>query len=290
MRKLLPIIMLVTALALGTWYGYRPKPLPNLGPSLRVDFIDVGQGDSIFIHTPDGKNALIDAGEEEYGPRVVEHLQRAGVKRLDLVVISHPHSDHVGGIPDVLEAFPVKLVLDSGYAHGTQSQERALRIIERKKIPFRLAKPGMNLLLGSRARLEVLGPPQPLMRGTSSDANNNSVVIRLVFDRVSMLFTGDIQSEAEAQLIASHRNLVSQVLKVAHHGSSSSTSLELLRLVRPDYLIISVGEHNDYGHPSRKTLRRLSIQRTAAQLYRTDRNGTVTVRTDGRRIVVEAER
>jgi competence protein ComEC len=148
----------------------------------------------------------------------------------------------------------------------------------------------MNLALGKKTRLEVLGPPVPHIHGTESDANNNSVVIRMVYGKVRMLFTGDIERKAEGKLIASRRDLESQVLKVAHHGSSGSTSLELLRLVRPEYLVISVGRGNDYGHPHRQTLRRLAQDKTGAQLFRTDRDGTITIRTDGRETVAETER
>lgn len=287
MRKLMPIIMLVVVLATGAWFGFKPHKEPPLGPSLRVDFIDVGQGDSIFIHTPDGANALIDAGEEEYGSKVVDHLRRAGVRRLDLLVMTHPHSDHIGGMPAVLDAFPVGTVLDSGYNHGTSLQKDVLQIIADKKISYRLAKAGKVLPLGSKARLEILGPPDPLLSGTESDANNNSVVIRLDYGKVSMLLTGDIELEGQGELIASHRDLESQVLKVSHHGSSDGTTLELIRLVRPEYVVISVGADNEYGHPHRKTLRMLSQERTGAQLFRTDRDGTVTIRTDGRRIATE---
>ena len=291
MRRLVPIILLVAALAVGIRIGWRPPHVePLVGPVLRVDIIDVGQGDSILIRTPDGADALIDAGERDYGPKVVDYLRQMGVRRLDLVVMSHPHSDHIGGMPAVLEAFPVARVFDSGYAHGSAVQEHVLRLIEAGKIPYRRARSGTVVSLGAHTRLEVLAPPDRLLRGTNSDANNNSVVIRLVFGRVRMLFTGDIEREGEGRLIASRRDLESQVLKVAHHGSSDSTSLELLRLVRPDYVVISVGAHNEYGHPSRKTLRRLSKERTGAELFRTDKNGTVRFLTDGRRIVVEKGR
>lgn len=291
MRRLTPIIVLIAALFLGIRVGWRPPhPVPALGPAVRVDFIDVGQGDSILIRTPDGAAALIDAGEEQYGQYVVDHLRRSRIERLDWLVMSHPHSDHIGGVPAVLEAVPIENVLDSGYAHGTVTQENVLRLIEAKNISYRRAKIGLDLLLGKHVRLEVLAPPEHLLQGTDSDANNNSVVIRLVYGRVRMLFTGDLQQEGEGKLIASRRDLTSQVLKVGHHGSNDSTSLELLRMVGPEYVVISVGSGNEYGHPHRQTLRRLSKSRTDAEMFRTDKHGTVTFLTDGRRIVVEKAR
>lgn len=289
MRKLVPIIILAAALAVGIQLGMRTTSEP-LGPAVRIDFIDVGQGDSIFIRTPDGINLLIDAGEEKYGPKVVEHLSRLGVKRLDLVVMSHPHSDHIGGMPAVFEAFPVAGVLDSGYAHGTNVQEQVLRMIQDKKIPYHRATAGMRFRYGEKFTLEVLAPAKKLIEGTDSDANNNSVVVRLTYGQKRILFTGDIGREGEGRLIASRRDMESNVLKVAHHGSGSSTSLEFIRLVKPEYVIISVGAGNEYGHPGKSLLKRLAEEKTGALMFRTDRNGTITVRTDGHKIVVESER
>lgn len=286
MRRLLPIIILGLALAIGIRFGI-DQPDESLGPALRVDFIDVGQGDSIFIRTPDNVNVLIDAGEEEAGQKVVAHLKRLRVKKLDLVVMSNPHSDHIGGMPAVFEAFEIGGVLDSGYVHGTALQERVLRMIEDGKVPYHRATAGMEFRLGNKVRLEVLAPFEQHIRGTRSDANNNSVVARLVFGRVRMLFTGDTERAGEGRLIASRQDIESQVLKVAHHGASGSTSLELLRMVRPEYLVISAGKGNEYGHPSKATLKRIDKNKTGALLFRTDKDGTITIKTDGRRIMVE---
>ncbi|HPP75550.1 MAG TPA: ComEC/Rec2 family competence protein [Armatimonadota bacterium] len=284
----MPIILLVFALALGTWTGWNKQKEP-IGPSVRVEFIDVGQGDSILIKTPEGDAILIDAGEKEYGPKVVSHLRKLGVRRLRLVVMSHPHSDHIGGIPDVLNSFKVGGVLDSGYVHGTNTQERVLSIIEKKKIPYHRATQGMVFRFGDDVQLKVLAPGKQHLQGTSSDANNNSVVVQLITGRVKMLFPGDIERDGEGWLIASRQDIESQILKVAHHGASTSTSLEFLRLVKPEYVVISVGAGNEYGHPRKSTLKRLVKDRTGASMYRTDKNGTITIRTDGRRITVEAQ-
>jgi len=290
MRKLVPIIVVIAALMLGIWVGWKRPRTEPLGPALRIDFIDVGQGDSILIQTPDGANALIDAGEEGYGPAVADHLRSAGVRRLDLVVMTHPHRDHIGGIPAVLQAVPAARVLDSGYACGSTTQENVLKVIGAGRIPYTRAKVGMAITLGTRARLEVLSPQQQLAYGTRSDADNSSIVIRLVFGQVRVLLMGDAQEEAEGALIASHRNLESQILKIAHHGADDATSLELLRLVKPDYVVISVGARGEDGSPGRRVLRRLDKERTGAELFRTDRDGTVSFLTDGRRIIVEKER
>lgn len=287
----MPIILLGASLLAGTLLGFKPSHVEPLhGPVLRVDFMDVGQGDCILIQTPDGESALVDAGEEEYGPWVVEHLRRRGVRKLALVIMTHPHSDHIGGMPAVLTAFSVGGALDSGYVQGSETQERVFEMIRDGRIPYYRAKAGIILRLGAKVRLEVLSPPAKLFHGTKSDANNNSVVFRLVFGRVRMLFTGDIDNDAVGGLISSHRDLESQVLKVPHHGANDSTPLELLRLVRPDYAVICSGAGNDYGHPQKLTLRRLSEERTGAATFRTDTDGTISMSSDGGRIVVEKER
>jgi len=291
MRKLMPIILLAFALVVGTWFGHGPKQhSPPLRNALRIDFIDVGQGDSIFIQTPDGASALIDAGEDEYGAKVVAHLRKAGVRKLNLVIMSHPHSDHIGGMRSVLQTFSVGSVLDSGYAHGSALQRSILGIIKKKNIPFAQAKTGLVKSLGSKARIEILAPTKPLMHGTRSDANNNSVICRVVYGGVRILLMGDAEHEEQGRLLASGIDLESQVLKVSHHGSDDGTSLELIRLVKPEYAIISVGAGNEYGHPHKSVLKMLATERTGAKIYRTDLNGTITIFTDGRLISVETEK
>lgn len=292
MRKLLPIILLAFALVVGVWLGHKPHhpTPPPIKNALRIDFIDVGQGDSILIKTPDGASALIDAGEDDYGTKVVAHLRDAGIRKLNLVIMSHPHSDHIGGMQSVLNAFPVGGVLDSGYVHGSALQRSVLETIKRKNIPFAKARAGTTKLLGSKTKIEILAPREPLLHGTESDANNNSVVCRVVYGNVRILLMGDAEIEEQGRIIASGSNLESQVLKLSHHGSSDGTNLELLRWVKPEYIIISVGSGNEYGHPHRSVLRMIATEQTGARIYRTDMNGTVTILTDGRQIAAETEK
>ncbi len=285
MRYLVPIILLVTALALGTWLGFK-EPTVSLGPAVCIEFMNVGQGDCVLIRTPEGATALVDAGGPSCGEGIVDYLRRLGIKRLDLVVMTHPERDHLGGMPDVLKAFPVYGVLDSGYLGDSDLHRKVLKTIEDQNIPYHRAVRGMEFRLDSQARLEVLAPSEQQLHGTVSDSANNSVVVRLVYGRVRVLLPGDIRREGEASLIASHVDIESEVLKVAYHGKADSTSLEFLRLVRPQYCIISAKA----GEPDKSTLSRLATEHTGASLFRTDRNGTITVRTDGQKIVVEAER
>jgi competence protein ComEC len=246
--------------------------------SLHVHFLDVGQGDAIFIQCPNGQQILIDGGPE---PSVL--LSRLGERMpfwdhsLDLVVLTHPELDHVGGLVDVLERYDVGLVLDSDQECGSATCEAWRSLIEETEVPYRRAQSGMSLELGQGVRLQVLHPPAPLMNGTSSDSNNNSVVLRLEYGRFTMLLTGDVQWEAEEVLLASGQPLNSLVLKVPHHGADTSLTLPFLEVVAPEVAIISVGADNDFGHPAEVTLEKLEEILT----YRTDEDDAVEVVTNG---------
>ena len=254
---------------------------------MKLHFIDVGQGDCILIESPDGKRMLVDTGEEEYADDVVDYLKSQHISNLEFLALTHPHSDHIGSVPEILQHFNVAYVLDNGYPHGSRTQERALQEINNKKIPYLVAYAGQQYRLGKKIRVEVLSPPRKLFKNTSSDTNNNSLVMRITFGNVSALLTGDIENEAESALLESRINIESNILKVAHHGSRDSTSIELLRQVRPEYVVISVGKNNEFGHPHKAILRRLSPDKLGSKVFRTDRFGTITLKTDGKTTVAE---
>ncbi|NLB56135.1 MAG: MBL fold metallo-hydrolase [Lentisphaerae bacterium] len=291
MKKLLTTILAALALAGGIWLGTnQEKPLEVRGPSMEIHFIDVGQGDSLLIQSPDGKSMLVDAGEKRAGDKVVQYLRSQRITRLDILAMSHPHSDHIGGMEAVLSNFSVGRVLDSGYPHGSKVQLRVLEQIENDRIPYIVAHEGQRFQLGNDVIIEILSPPQELFKNTTSDANNNSLVMRVTYGEISALLTGDLEREGEATLIASRQNLESCILKVAHHGSRNSTSIELLRMVKPGFAVISVGANNEYGHPHKALLKRLSPERLGAKVYRTDRNGTIVLNTDGKAVYVRTEK
>jgi competence protein ComEC len=242
---------------------------------LSVYFLDVGQGDSaLFFY--EGKTILVDAGEYEMGERVVSDLLSRGVTRIDLLVATHPHSDHIGGMQKVLAAFPVGKVLDTGLSHPSPAYEHFLETIEQTQIPYQVAKQGQTIAIDPSLRVLVLSPPEDQ---SVEDLNANSVVLRISYGTIDLLMTGDIDKEGEEALIRSGYPLDAEILKVAHHGSSSSTSPAFLARVRPETAVISVGEDNPYGHPHTETTNLL--EESGVNVYRTDRHGTILVRTDG---------
>ncbi|MDD3193012.1 MAG: ComEC/Rec2 family competence protein [Oscillospiraceae bacterium] len=248
-----------------------------------VHFIDVGQGDSILIQTRE-QAVLIDAGERDQGPAVCDYLKAAGVQKLDLVIATHPHSDHIGGLADVLAQFSAEEILmpalPDDMVPTTSVFLRLLDAVETQNIPVTAAKPGLSYDLGSGVVLTVLAPVQDY-----KDLNNYSVVCRLDSGETSFLFTGDAEKAAEADLIAAGGDLRADVLKAGHHGSSTSSSDAFLNAVSPKIVAISCGQNNDYGHPHKEVLASLS-QRGIA-VYRTDLQGAVTLTTDGTDITVQ---
>lgn len=249
--------------------------------NLTVYFWDVGQGDSELIQFHD-RNVLIDASTEDMGPRVECYLQGIGVSSLDLLIATHPHSDHIGGLLTVLNAFPIRQILDSGQEHTSQTFENYLNLIDRKNIPFEVAKRGQTIDLDPALDIGVLSPPATHF---ADDAlNQNSIVLKVTYENVSFLFMGDAGNDAETSLLSSGYNLDADILKVGHHGSSSASSAEFLKAVSPSISVIEVGEGNEYGHPTQKTL--TALQTSGSAIYRTDRDGSIKVTTDGEGITV----
>lgn len=263
---------------------------------LRVTFLDVGQGDSTVIETPDGAVAVIDGGgypgtDERYtgdpGSRiVVPFLRRRGINRIDVLVPTHPDEDHVQGLIAVTRAFPIRRVLDGGVPDGGNDASARLRqLLQRKIIPVTKARRGQTIPLGtSGVMLDVLHPAETLLTNTRSFTNGNSIILRLRYRNATMLFTADAEEAAEANLLQSGMPLQADVLKVGHHGSRSSSGQSFLATVSPSVAIISCGRENSFGHPAGDVLAKLKV--VGATTYRTDRQGAIVVTTDGKRISV----
>jgi competence protein ComEC len=256
----------------------------NTTGELRAYFLDVGQGDSSVILFKD-KVILIDAGEVDQGDRVVSDLHKLGVTRIDLLVATHPHSDHIGGMLMVLAKFPVEKVLDSGLPSTSILYEHFLETVNEKEISYVVAEQGQTIDLDPSLRIVVLSPPKERI---GDDLNTNSIVLRISYGTVSLLYTGDATTAAEDAMEKTGYPLNAQVLKVGHHGSSDASSAAFLNRVDPEVVVISLGENNEYGHPHKETLERLKV--AGPRVLRTDRNGTILVESNGATYSVVTEK
>jgi competence protein ComEC len=265
-----------------------PPTAPTGGQVLTVMFLDIGQGDATLIRSPGGRTMLIDGGNaaSDADNVILPALQAWGGDRLDVMVITHPDQDHIGGLPRVIEAVPVGQVVLTGQVHTTQTYERLLAAIRDKKLPAVRARGGVSLDFDPALTTSILGPTDALV--ASDDTNNASIVIRMTYDAVTFLFIGDAEETEEAVILNSGADVHAQILKVGHHGSRNSTSPDWLQAVSPQVGIISVGENNRYGHPQPEVLQWLS--QFGVKVYRTDQQGTITVTTDGTTYEVSTER
>ncbi len=278
-RKEWLVIALLALAAAWIWtFALQPK-----SQSLTADFLDVGQGDCALIRTPSGRIMLVDGGgragesdSDKMGMSVIEPvLRRRGINRIDVVVLTHPHDDHLQGLVPVVRDFRIGMALDAGVAHGSQAYEKFLTTIENRRIPYRKVMRGMIVDFGDGVKAQVLNPPPQEPDTPLDEANDSSVVMRVSYGGRAIMLTGDAGTDTEADIIASGADLRSDVLKVGHHGSAYSTGDLWLQAVRPRYAVISVGRNNSFGHPAPVTLERL--RSAGVQIYRTDKNGQVTV-------------
>jgi competence protein ComEC len=250
------------------------QPISQLDPNtaLYVDFIDVGQGDSILIQAPGNINVLIDGGENN--GLALAHLQNRQIDHLDAVIATHPHADHIGGLPDILRAFPVGAVWTSGASHTTATFERFLDAIIERQIPYYEAQTGDVIGVGG-LQFQVLHSAR-----SANDLNDTSLVLRLEYGDTSFLFTGDASQSVEQRIVSSSLfPLNATVLKVGHHGSYTATSAAFLAAVQPQIAVYSAGRGNSYGHPHDASIR--NLEAIGATVFGTDVNGTVTIATDG---------
>lgn len=262
-------------------------------PELTVTFIDVGQGAAALVQTPCGAAILLDGGgtpayqgyPAEVGERILlPYLRRQGIRRLDLVVVSHPHEDHFGGLLPLLGAIPVSRLLISPIPGESPYYLELLTKAETLKIPADEGYAGQKWSCGPNLILEILHPPQKLIRGTDSVLNNNSLVIRLSYGSVRILFTGDIEQEAVRDLLRRKEALQAEILQVPHHGGYLANLPDFLRAVNPRVAVIPVGT-NPFGHPHPFIL--TSLEEAGVTVYRTDLHGAVIVYTNGAELKIK---
>jgi len=208
-------------------------------------------------------------------------------RTIDLVVSTHPDHDHLAGLVEVLRRYQIKQVLYPDLDYESPLYDEWLKLLTEKKIEHTIAQAGQQIELGAGAIIKVLNPQITPLTGSESDIDNNGVVLRLRKGKVSFLLTADIRQEAEFELIADRAELSSTVLKVAHHGSDTSTTTEFLAVVNPRLAVISVGADNKFSHPSAEVIDRLKKKLGSENIYRTDQQGTIEFITDGERMWVE---
>jgi len=248
----------------------------NSSKLLSVYFIDVGQGDAIFVETPNHRQILIDGGKNR---RVVSELGKImafGDKIIDIVVATHPDADHIGGLPEVISRYDIELFLEPEVSKENDLNSELHSRLENNNIQRLFAKRGQTINFGDGARLTILFPD----RGVSnSDTNDASVVARLVYGKQSFLLTGDAGIKTENILLNSPELIDVDVLKAGHHGSRTSTSLDFAQAASPVYAVISSGKDNTYGHPHKEVLN--ILERVGSQVLSTADRGTIKFETDG---------
>lgn len=250
--------------------------------TLKIHFIDVGQGDAILI-SQDKHNMLIDAGDNKYEKTVVAYLREKGITKLNYVIGTHPHADHIGGFDAVIDNFDIEKVIMPKVTHTSKTFEDVLLAIKNKDLNIISPKIGDNYKLGE-ATFTIVAPNSDKY----SDFNNCSIVIWMEFGGNSFLFAGDAETLSEKEILENKQNIKADVLKVGHHGSSTSTSIEFLDKVNPRFAVIQVGKDNKYGHPHVEIIDRLESKKIT--IYRNDLNGDIIAISDGKNIEFTVEK
>ena len=254
--------------------------------NLHVSFFDVGQGDAIFIQSGN-QSILIDGGPGSQAVCLgLGNKMPYWDRSINLIILTHPHLDHLSGLIETINRYKVDQILVANIPSVTSEYQEWLRLIEDKNIPYALAQPGQKIKLGNEVSLNFLWPSDTSSANPDAEIDNNGIIARLIYSKISFLFMADNGHETESRLIRQRFDLSSTVLKVGHHGSATSTSPEFLSITQPQIAVISVSSDNHYGHPDAKVLENLKN----IKVYRTDESGTVEFITDGERLFVKTER
>ncbi|MGM0604005.1 MAG: MBL fold metallo-hydrolase [Bacillota bacterium] len=245
--------------------------------NLKIHFLDVGQGDSILIEEAEGQKILVDGGDrsDQIAAGIINYLKDQNIKKLDYIISTHPHADHIGGLVDIIDSFEVGTVLDSGKIHSSKTYENYLIKIDQENIDFDTPRKGDKLKIG-KSEINFLHPEQELEQ---YDLNNSSLVFVLKFGEQNFLFTGDIEKEVESELLQENPELKVNLIKVPHHGSRSSSSAKWISSLKPEVAVIQVGADNHYGHPAAEVIE--LYQNEGARVYRNDLNGNIVITADG---------
>lgn len=245
---------------------------------LLVHYIDVGQGDSILVQI-NNKNLLIDSGPLVSSQKIIKYLKAQKVKKIDYIIASHPHEDHIGNLAQIIKTFKISEVYAPKKTSNSSAFEDFVQALRNENHKINIAKSDINLDLGNNISLTILGP----VNSNYDDINNYSTIIKITYGSTKFLFMGDAEVLAENEIINKNYDLSADVIKIGHHGSNSSSSKEFLEKVSPKYAIISCGQGNDYGHPHREVIEYLKAKQITT--YRTDLDQDILIKSDGTNIV-----
>lgn len=263
---------LIILLLISILYYSPSYSIPNY--DFIIHYIDVGQGDSALVQT-NNKNLLIDAGTPDSSESLINYLKNLGIKNIDFVVATHPHADHIGGMQSILKEFNVSYFCAPKVTENTDIFKNMIKALKEKNISINILSDSHPIDLGENTKVEIYSPSN----NEYDNINNYSSLLRISYGETSFLFTGDAEAEIEMEVLKLNKDLKSDVLKVGHHGSITSTTDSFLKEVSPNIAIISLGLDNSYGHPSSQVLKKLSDNKS--EIFRTDEDGTIILTSDG---------
>lgn len=252
----------------------------NKNELLNIYYLDVGQGDSIFIELPNSETMLIDGAELKEKDSIISFIKKNGYSTIDYLIATHPHADHIGSLSAIINEFTIKNIYMPKVISTSKTYENLLNTISQKNLKVKTAKIGVSILDSEKLKIKFLSPK----KDNYQELNNYSAVLQIIYQTKSFLFMGDAEKEVESEIT---ENIKSDVIKVGHHGSNTSSSASFIEKVNPDYAIISVGENNKYNHPSIEVIKRWEA--IGAKIFRTDKDGMIKVETDGKNLKILSE-
>jgi competence protein ComEC len=274
LKILIPLLILgIVIFVFIYWFSGRPSK------QLQIDFMDVGQGDAEMIITPGGRNILIDGGPDKTIMNRLSEILPSYDRTIDLMILTHPHDDHVTGLIDVVKNYKVLKILYTGVSHTSPNYLAWLNEVKNKKIPLVIIERSQQIKLDNDATLEILYPRKSLAGKDVKFVNNSSIVARLRYKEFSALLMGDAENPIEDEIMGAYENIRAKVIKVGHHGSDTSSGDKFLEAVSPEIAVIEAGVKNQFGLPSPRTVKRL--ERQNIKVYRTDLNGNIKIVSDG---------